>query len=51
MAASGSTKVSDLHQHGAIIGSIVLPGPAAKAGIAGFADRAQGLLLTHGNFF
>jgi hypothetical protein len=31
--------------------TIVLPGSPLNAGIAGFADRAQGLLLTHGNFF
>jgi hypothetical protein len=50
MAASGAWKVANLHQHGAKLALIVLPGLLMNAGIAGFADRAQGQLLTHGNF-
>jgi hypothetical protein len=46
-----SSIVSDSHQHGADVVSIVLPGSLLNPGIDEFADRAQGLLLTHGNFF
>jgi hypothetical protein len=44
-------KIADLHQDGANIPSILLPGSLVKAGNAELTDRAQNVLLTHGNFF
>ncbi|MFC5547018.1 hypothetical protein [Massilia aerilata] len=49
MAAS-DVGIADSHQLGAEDASILLPGSPIKVGIVRFPDRAQSLLLTHGNF-
>jgi hypothetical protein len=51
MLPPGCWKVADMHQLGADIPLIILPCLPIDLGIAGIADRAQGSLLTHGNFF